>query len=218
MNFTWPSIRLSLSAVAGAVYLGLSYLAGASKLPALLAIILGILPFGAFAVISAWHSRLRALLLSLYAVLGLTFVMSVHNLRLPAAWLFFVQHAGTMSLLCFTFGITLVGTHADALCSRVAGFIQREPMDASYLHYTWKVTLAWTMFFAITALVSVLLFFFGPIEIWSFFANLLTPILLGCMFAGEYLIRVRTMPDRPHFSVTETIAAFRAYSRRQNPD
>lgn len=202
-------------AAAGAAYIGISYVAAIAVHPPLAVILLGLVPLGVVALVSAWHSQTRTLSLSLCAAGALAVILNLENLRNHAAWLYFIQHAGAMILLCMTFGGTLWRSHADALCSRVAGFILGKPMDADYLHYTWKVTLYWAVFFAVSAIVSVLLFFFGSIEVWSFFANLLTPILLGVMFAGEYLIRMRVLPDRAHFNVIETIQAYREYSHRQ---
>jgi uncharacterized membrane protein len=50
--------------------------------------------------------------------------------------------------------------------------------------------------------------------VWSYFANLLTPILVGLMFVVEYLVRVRVLPDRAHFSIAQTIQAYRTYEQR----
>ncbi len=210
------AIQLALISAAGIVYVGIGYFTAISAHPPLAAILFGIVPLGAVALVTAWHSRARTLSLLLLAAGALTVILNLENLRNHAAWLYFVQHAGAMFLLCVMFGNTLGGGHANALCSRIAQFVIIKPLDAHYLHYTWKVTLAWTIFFAIIAMVSVPLFFFGPIEAWSVFANLLTPLLLGAMFVGEYLIRLRVMPDHAHFSITETIRAYREYSRRQD--
>lgn len=216
MISTRQAIQFTVVAIAGAVYLGMSYLAAASDHPPLIALLAGIIPLGAIVLVSAWHSRARALWLMVYAVCALAFAINLEYLRNHAAWLYFVQHAGAMTLLGITFGITLNSSHTDALCTRMASLVHRDPLDADYEAYTWKVTLAWTVFFAVSALLSVLLFFFGPIEAWSFFANLLTPILLGVMFVGEYLIRLRVLPNRTHFSIAETITAYREYSRHHN--
>ena len=210
-------IQLALISAAGIVYIGISHFTAISARPPLAAILVGILPLGAIALVTAWHSRARTLSLLLLTACALAVIFNLENLRNNAAWLYFVQHAGAMILLCIMFGGTLGDGHANALCSRIAQFVIIKPLDAHYLHYTWKVTLAWTIFFAIIAMMSVPLFFFGPIEAWSVFANLLTPLLLGAMFAGEYLIRLRVMPNRAHFSITETIHAYREYSRRHNP-
>ncbi len=209
-------LHLALIAAAGALYLGMSHLAATSNHPPLITVLMSILPLSAVSIVSAWHSRTRYLSLILFAVCVLTFVLNLDYLRSHVAWLYFIQHAGAMLLLCITFGSTLVRGHSNALCSRIASFVVTEPLEADYLSYTWKVTLAWTIFFALSAMASVLLFFFGPIEAWSVFANLLTPILLGVMFAGEYLIRLRVMPNRTHFSISQTIDAYRKYSRGQS--
>jgi len=207
-------LGLALAATVGAIYLGLGYFTTVSNRPPMLALIVSIVPLGAVALMAAWKSRARILSLLLCAVCVVTVILNLDNLRDHVAWVYFVQHAGAMTLLGVTFGSTLGGDHTEALISRVASFILHTRVDTDYLRYTWKVTLAWTVFFVVSAILSVLLFFFGPIEVWSFFANLLTPLLLGVMFAVEYLVRVRVMPDRPHFSIVETIQAYREYSRR----
>ena len=217
MISTRQVIQLALISAAGIVYISIGHFTAISDHPPLVAILVGILPLGAIALVTAWHSRARTLSLLLLAAFALAVILNLENLRNHAAWVYFVQHAGAMILLCIMFGGTLGGGHANALCSRIANFVLHNQMDADYLRYTWKVTLVWTIFFAISAMVSVSLFFFGPIEAWSVFANLLTPLLLGAMFAGEYLIRLRVMPNRAHFSITETIHAYREYSRRHNP-
>lgn len=209
------ALRLGLIATAGALYLGLSHLAASSEHPPIVALIVGLLPLGAVALVAAWNSRAPTLALLLFAACALAIAINLDNLRSHAAWLYFVQHAGAMILLTITFGSTLGRGHQDALCSRIAGFVIPGQLDADYLRYTWKVTVAWTVYFAASAILSVLLFVFGPVEVWSFFANVLTPVLLGVMFGGEYLIRLRTMPGRSHFSISQTIQAYREYSRRR---
>jgi uncharacterized membrane protein len=57
------------------------------------------------------------------------------------------------------------------------------------------------------------LFYWGPIVWWSFFANILSPILVGAMFVVEYGVRLVALPERPHLNLSETIRAYRAYRR-----
>lgn len=210
------SIRNLLLALFGAAYLGIGYVATTMPHPPLVSVLIGLAPLGAATLVAAWKARARMLLLPLYAVCALTISMNLDQLRDHVAWLYFIQHAGAMTLLGLTFGSTLGNSHTGALCSRIASFIIPESLDADYLCYTWKVTLAWTIYFAASAVLSVLLFFFAPIEAWSAFANLLTPVSLVVMFAGEYLIRLRVLPDGPRLSVTATIQAYRKYAQRQN--
>ena len=210
------SIRNLLLTLAGAVYLGIGYVATTMPHPPLVTVLIGLAPLGAAALVAAWKARARMLLVPLYVLCALAIAFNLGQLRDHAAWVYFIQHAGAMTLLAITFGNTLGNSHAGALCSRIAIFIIPEPLDANYLYYTWKVTLAWTIYFAASAVLSALLFFFAPIETWWAFANLLTPISLVIMFAAEYLIRLRALPGSPRLSVTAAIRAYREYAQRQD--
>jgi uncharacterized membrane protein len=209
------SLRFGVYATAAGVYFASGYFAAASREPALLAVVIAIGPLCLGALLAAWNSSARIVALVFCAAGAAGITLEYEELRHHVAWLFFLQHAGTMAFLGIVFGSTLGRDHQEALCSRIATFLLRTTLDAAYLHYTWKVTLAWTVFFATCGVLSVLLFFFGPLDIWAAFANLLTPLLLAGMFAGEYMIRLRVMPDRAHFSIVQTIRAYREFERRR---
>jgi len=201
-------------AVAGAAYLTFSHLLTVAERPSVLMLALGVTPLTIMALIAALHSRMRWLALTLLALLALTVLLYLEELRNHVNWLYFMQHAGAMVLLAVTFGSTLGRGDTDALCSRVTRLMLPGPADPTYMRYTWKVTVVWTIYFIASAIVSVGLFFFGPIAVWSYFANLLTPVIVGLMFVVEYLVRVRVLPDRAHFSIAQTIQAYRTYERR----
>ena len=201
-------------ALAGAAYLTFSHLLTIDARPSLWMLALGVTPVTVMGLLAAWHSRLRWVALPLLALLALTVGVYLEDLRNHVNWLYFVQHAGTMLLLAITFGSTLGQGDANALCSRVTRLMLPGTPDPDYMRYTWKVTVAWTAYFVISAVVSVALFFFGPLPVWSYFANLLTPVIVGLMFVIEYVVRVRVLPDRPHFSIAQTIQAYRAYEQR----
>jgi uncharacterized membrane protein len=201
-------------AVAGAAYLVFSHLLTIDERPSLLMLALGVTPLTIMALLAAWHSRMRWLALTVLAVMALTVLLYLDELRNHINWLYFMQHAGTMTLLAITFGSTLGRGDADALCSRVTRLMLPGPADPVYMRYTWKVTLIWTVYFMTSGVVSVGLFFYGPIAVWSYFANLLTPVIVGLLFVIEYLVRVRVLPDRAHFSIAQTIKAYRSYEQR----
>ena len=201
-------------ALAGAAYLTFSHLLTIDARPSLWMLALGVTPVTVMALLAAWHSRLRWVALALLALLALAVLVYLEDLRNHVNWLYFAQHAGTMLLLAITFGSTLGQGDANALCSRVTRLMLPGTPDPDYMRYTWKVTVAWTAYFVISAVVSVALFFFGPLPVWSYFANLLTPVIVGLMFVIEYVVRVRVLPDRPHFSIAQTIQAYRAYEQR----
>lgn len=200
--------------VAAAAYLAFSHLLTIDERPSLLMLALGVAPMTAIALLAAWHSRMRWFTLGLLALLALTVLLYLEELRNHINWLYFMQHAGAMILLAITFGSTLGRGDANALCSRVTRLILSDPADPVYMRYTWKVTLVWTAYFITSAVVSIGLFFFGPLTVWSYFANLFTPVMVGLIFVIEYVVRVRVLPDRAHFSITQTIRAYRAYEQR----
>jgi uncharacterized membrane protein len=201
-------------AVAGAAYLIFSHLLTIAERPSTLMLALGVTPLTILALLASWNSRMRWLALTLLGALTIAVLMYLEELRNHINWLYFMQHAGTMILLAITFGSTLGQGDTDALCSRVTRLMLPGPADPAYMRYTWRITLVWTVYFITSAVLSVGLFFFGPIAIWSFFANLLTPVTVGLMFVIEYLVRVRVLPDRAHFSIAQTIQAYRSYERR----
>lgn len=207
-------LMMAAIAAAGAAYLAFSHLLTIDAHPSLGMLALGVTPVTAITLLAAWNSRLRWIALLLVAALALTVWVYLEDLRNHVNWLYFMQHAGTMVLLAITFGSTLGRGDANALCSRVTRLMLPGPPDPTYMRYTWKVTVAWTVYFVASAVVSVGLFFFGPLAVWSFFANLLTPVIVGLMFVIEYVVRVRVLPDRPHFNIAQTIQAYRAYEKR----
>lgn len=207
-------LAIAAIAAAGAAYLAFSHLLTIAERPSVLMLALGVTPLTIMALLAAWHSRMRWLALALLALLAFAVLWFLEELRNHVNWLYFMQHAGTMALLAITFGSTLSRGDNDALCSRVTRLMLSGPPDPAYMRYTWKVTMVWTAYFITSAVVSVGLFFFGPIAVWSYFANLLTPIIIGLMFVIEYLVRVRVLPDRAHFSIAQTIQAYRSYERQ----
>jgi uncharacterized membrane protein len=211
-------LHLAIVLTAASAYLCLSYFAAAAPHPPLAATLLGIVPLATAALAVAWNSRARLPALLLYAACAIAIALTFDLLRSHTQWLYFVQHAGTMLALAVTFGATLWGGHAQALCSRMAALLQGEASDAALMRYTWKVTLAWTIFFFLCAVVSVLLFTLGPIEVWSAFANLLTPLLLGAMFGGEYLIRLRAMPGHANVTIRKIIQTYLDASKPTKSD
>lgn len=206
-------LAIAAIAVVGAAYLAFSHLLTIDEHPNLLMLAAGVAPLTVVAVIAAWHSRMRWLALLALAALALLVALYIDKLRDHVNWLYFMQHVGTMSLLTIAFGSTLGHGDEDALCSRVTRILLPSPADPVYMRYTWKVTLVWTTYFVMSAVLSIGLFFWAPLAIWSFFANLVTPATVGLMFVIEYLVRVRVLPNREHYSIAQIVKAYRSYER-----
>ncbi len=80
------------------------------------------------------------------------------------------------------------------------------PVPAPLARYTRRVTMAWSGFFLAQLVVSVTLFVFAPLVVWSFFVNILDLPLVAAMFAAEYAVRLRCLADPPRHSLAEIMA------------
>jgi uncharacterized membrane protein len=107
--------------------------------------------------------------------------------------LYFAQQFGFYGLMAFTFGITLVKPRVP-LCTLLADRVHG-PLSPAEIRYTRQVTGAWTLFFILNMMVTLLLFEFATLKIWSFFVNFLSLPLVALMFAGEFAVRRRVLPQ-----------------------
>lgn len=106
--------------------------------------------------------------------------------------------------LMILFGRTLLpGT--TPLVARIAA-MWRGHLDQAVASYTRRVTVAWTIFFALMAVESMALALFAPVHIWSLFTNLLNYVFVLLFFVIEYQFRLYCLPDHEHLS-------FRAFCR-----
>jgi uncharacterized membrane protein len=80
-------------------------------------------------------------------------------------------------------------------------------LGADARRYTRQVTVAWTLFFAMTACAFVILFFSAPLRVWSAFANFGAPMAIVLMFAAESRIRRLALPGIRHADVITTVRA-----------
>lgn len=100
--------------------------------------------------------------------------------------------------LMVLFGRTLL-PGATPLVSRIAS-LWRGPLDHMVSQYTRRVTIAWTVFFALMVLESVALALFAPLSIWSLFTNFLNYVLILLFFLVEYQMRLYCLPTHEHLS------------------
>lgn len=61
------------------------------------------------------------------------------------------------------------------------------------VRYARKVTLAWCGFFLINGAVALYTCFWTSLEVWTLYNGLISYILIGLMFAGEYPVRCLVM-------------------------
>ena len=119
------------------------------------------------------------------------------------------QHVGVNAALGILFGRSLFAGRRPLVT--VFASLLHEQMTPALLGYTRRVTVAWALFFLAMVILSLLLFFFAPIETWSIFANILTLPLVALMFVVEYLVRQRVLPARRQVGILAAARAYRAY-------
>ena len=68
----------------------------------------------------------------------------------------------------------------------------REPsLNDDGVAYTRKVTIVWSVFFAINALVSAWTVLNNDMQVWTLYNGLLAYLAMGVLFVGELILRQR---------------------------
>ena len=57
--------------------------------------------------------------------------------------------------------------------------------------YTRRVTQAWCLFFLCNGGIALATALWAPEAIWSLYTGIISYVLMGLLFAGEYLVRIR---------------------------
>jgi uncharacterized membrane protein len=155
-----------------------------------------------------WTAPLLALLLAVaFAALLYRYwpVLAKHF-----TWVYLLQDCGFNVLLAAGFGRSLFAGRV-AFCTQLADRLHG-PLTAREVLYTRRVTAAWALFFALIGAVTVGLFLWAPRNYWSLFANFCTLPLVGVMFAAEYAIRRRVLPQVRSVGIIATVRVYLARS------
>ena len=104
-------------------------------------------------------------------------------------------------VLLWFFASTLVSSKTP-LITRFAS-LMREDMPPTVLVYTRWATIAWSGYFLVMFILSLLLAIYAPIELWSFFSNVLSYVLLAVMFLLEFTVRKLLLHEHMDYSFTE---------------
>lgn len=208
--------RALLLAVAFGAYLVLAHLTTAADQPSTLGALIAVVPYMAIALGMAVRSRHRRGALLLWAGVAGVLAYCWPLIESRFAWIYFIQHVGVFSLLAIGFGRTLVAD-AEPMITRFARIVHGECMALPLLRYTRGATLAWTVFFAAMASASTVLFFAGSMNAWSLLINVLTPLLIGAMFALEFAARVVVLPRALRTGLVESVRAVLHASRATPP-
>jgi uncharacterized membrane protein len=146
----------------------------------------------------AWTGLLFALTVVIY------FIERQEGLGVAAANA--ITHAAINLLLACVFGRTLLGSE-EPLVTRFARRVHGT-LPVYMEAYTRRVTAAWCAFFVAQIVISGILLVSAPLQVWSFFVNVLSLPLVALFFIAEYLYRVTRYRDYPHSSIIESIQVF----------
>ncbi len=197
-------LRGALLLLAGLAYALMAHWSTARGGHGTLGAVLAIGPVGLLALMFLWRTQhLPGLVVWLVAVALIA--SQWQPLRAHFAWLYLIQQVGLYALLGVFFGRTLARGRVP-LCTQMALHVHGT-MSAAAQRYTRRVTLAWTVFFAMLASALIILFVAGPLRVWSAFANFGAPLLMVLMFVIENAVRRFALPGLPHAGVIATIQA-----------
>lgn len=97
--------------------------------------------------------------------------------------------------------LALLGLFAVSLCSgmpiieRLARLSEPELPPAA-VRYTRQVTWVWVGFFIVNASIAGGLALWAPLSWWTLYTGLIAYLLMGLLFAGEWLVRQRVRKVR----------------------
>jgi uncharacterized membrane protein len=155
-----------------------------------------------------WSGALMALLAAAAAAYLLRAFWPLFAQNFSIVYL--LQQAGFYSIMAFTFGRSL-RKGSIPLCTQIADKVHG-PLSALELRYTRQVTVAWVIFFLGNVAANFLLFEFAPLSVWSVFVNFCSLPLILLMFAAEYAVRRRVLPQVQSSGLIATLRVYFADS------
>jgi uncharacterized membrane protein len=173
--------------------------------------ILSLAPMLTIGLVLIW--RWSGALLALLALAAATWLLRefwpLVTENFPLVYL--IQECGFYAIMAWSFGRSLFKGRVP-LCTQLADKVHG-PLSALELRYTRKVTVAWAIFFLTNIALMLLLFEFAPLRIWSLFVNFLSLPLIVLMFAIEFAVRRRVLPQGKRSGLIATLRVYFANPR-----
>jgi uncharacterized membrane protein len=92
------------------------------------------------------------------------------------------------AVLLATFGLSL--WRPPTVVERIARLTEPQ-LDAQGVAYTRNVTIAWCVFFFVNGAIAAVTALWASTHLWLLYNGLIAYVLMGGMFAGEWLLRQR---------------------------
>jgi uncharacterized membrane protein len=194
-----------IALIAAAYILGSQWLMTTAPESAWVAVAL-LSPMLVVVVLGAWGAKHRWLSVGATLLLVGLCAAALFGAHVSAQALYLAQHVGVNLFLGAWFASTL-RPGAQALISQLAARVRH--LTPGKALYTRKLTFAWVIFFVGIVVVSIGLYTLAPFDTWALFANIGTPVAVGAMFVGEYLLRYRLHPEFERTTLGDAIRAYR---------
>lgn len=92
------------------------------------------------------------------------------------------------ALMLALFGLSL--RHPPSMIERFAR-LQEPDLPMHAIAYTRRVTQVWCGFFVINGTLALLTALYASTDVWALYNGLIAYLLMGALFAGEWLVRQR---------------------------
>jgi uncharacterized membrane protein len=123
-----------------------------------------------------------------WAALGCAAVVAVPTLLANSALPLKLYPVLVSAVMLGIFGLSL--RYPPTVIERIARL--REPqLDAHGVRYTRAVTQVWCVFFVANGTISALTAVLGSDRLWALYNGLISYVLMGLLFAGEWCVRQR---------------------------
>jgi uncharacterized membrane protein len=202
-------VRTAVAVAASVAFAIAAHVAIVEGISAQAGAVLALVPIAFLLLALARRSLRPAAAIAALAAAGMLAWLAFPALEVNFPSLFFVEHAGGQLLLAAVFGRTLVGG-SEPLVARFARMLHGE-LPAEVQRYCRHATIAWTAFFCTLFVLSCGLYLGGFLAAWSLLANILSPLLVGAMFVGEYFVRHRVLPDWERAGIMGGVHAFQRH-------
>ena len=87
--------------------------------------------------------------------------------------------------------------HPPTVIERLAR-LQHPDLPAEAIAYTRKVTVVWCVFFVVNGAIALATALWASDRAWALYNGLIAYLLMGVLFAGEWLVRPRPDPAKNH--------------------
>jgi len=188
-----------------------------SLISVLIAGMLMLYPFAVYYGLHYFPPRFLALIL--LVLLFLRIVLLKNNLaKMP--WVIPATLLGSLALIFSLFTQSVIGFKLYPLmvnCSLFAVFafsllkppsvietlarLKEKNLNKQGVKYTEKVTLLWCVFFLVNGGISLYTALYSELEYWMLYNGFISYVLMGSLFAGEFLVRLKV---KKHHKDSET--------------